>query len=271
MNTQTNSPIDEQHLPEPREVEVLEALQAEPVRRGVLRARRGCRGRSRSACRRRRRRARRAARRRACPGAWARAGRSSAPGRCRRRRTRSPPRTARAGRARCASGCTGRPAPGRSRRSCRSRRGSAATRRRRASGAGTAPPSRRRTTRVARCAGVSATSPGARNDSVACSRPCQPSLRPQRPKAPNSTPMPPSSAISDSTDQTITFGRRLVVDARLGRPVVGVGVVVAGAVRSTPPTPSRRRTRSAGAAACGSVIALGRRPCSVVGSEKKRL
>ena len=31
---------------------------------------------------------------------------------------------------------------------------------------------------VARCAGVSATSPGARNESVACSRPCQPSSRP---------------------------------------------------------------------------------------------
>ena len=52
---------------------------------------------------------------------------------------------------------------------------------------------------------MSATSPGERNDSVACSRPCQPSLRPQRPNAANSTPMPPSSAISDSTDQTITL------------------------------------------------------------------
>ena len=58
---------------------------------------------------------------------------------------------------------------------------------------------------MARCAGVSATSPGGRNDNVACSRPCQPSLRPQRPNAANRRPIPPSSAISDSTDQTITF------------------------------------------------------------------
>ena len=58
---------------------------------------------------------------------------------------------------------------------------------------------------VARWPGVRATSPGARKLSVACSRPCQPSRRPQRPNAPNSSPMPPSSAISDSTDHTITF------------------------------------------------------------------
>ena len=58
---------------------------------------------------------------------------------------------------------------------------------------------------VARCAGVSATSPGARNESVACSRPCQPRFRPQRPKAPKRRPMPPRSAISESTDQTITL------------------------------------------------------------------
>ena len=58
---------------------------------------------------------------------------------------------------------------------------------------------------VARCAGVSATSPGARKLSVACSRPCQPSRRPQRPNAANSRPTPTSSAISDSTDHTSTF------------------------------------------------------------------
>ena len=58
---------------------------------------------------------------------------------------------------------------------------------------------------VARCAGVSATSPGARNESVACSRPCQPRLRPQRPNAANRSPIPPSSAIRLSTLQTITF------------------------------------------------------------------
>ncbi len=56
----------------------------------------------------------------------------------------------------------------------------------------------------ARCAGVSATSPGVRNDSVACSRPCQPRKR-QRPKTPKRTPIPPSSAISERTLQTITF------------------------------------------------------------------
>ena len=38
---------------------------------------------------------------------------------------------------------------------------------------------------------------------------------------------------------------RLVVDARLGRPVVGVGVVRARAARSSRPTPSSRRTPSA--------------------------
>ena len=58
---------------------------------------------------------------------------------------------------------------------------------------------------VARCAGVNATSPGERNESVACSRPCQPRFRPQRPNAPNRIPIPPSRAISDRTDHTITF------------------------------------------------------------------
>ena len=55
---------------------------------------------------------------------------------------------------------------------------------------------------MARWAGVSATSPGERKLSVACSRPCQPSR--QRPKAANRIPMPPSSAISEITDQTST-------------------------------------------------------------------
>jgi hypothetical protein len=57
---------------------------------------------------------------------------------------------------------------------------------------------------VARWAGVSATSPGARNESVCCSRPCQPRPR-QRPKAPKRTPIPPRSAISDRMLQTIVF------------------------------------------------------------------
>ena len=56
----------------------------------------------------------------------------------------------------------------------------------------------------ARWAGVRATSPGARKLSVACSRPCQPRMF-HRPNAANSSPIPPSSAISDSTDHTITF------------------------------------------------------------------
>ena len=119
-------------------------------------------------------------------------------------RTTSPPRTARVGRARSASGCTGRSLRGRSRRSCRARRGSAVQ------AAPTNVWSRnsaaitKKNHAHARCAGVSATSPGARNDSVACSRPCQPRKR-QRPKTPNRIPMPPSSAISDSTLQTITL------------------------------------------------------------------
>ena len=53
----------------------------------------------------------------------------------------------------------------------------------------------------ARCAGVSATSPGLRNDSVACSRPRQP-RKFHRPKAANRSPMPPRSAIRESTLHT---------------------------------------------------------------------
>ncbi len=54
------------------------------------------------------------------------------------------------------------------------------------------------------CAGVSATSPGLRKVSVACSRPCQPSKF-QRPNAANRRPIPPSSAISETTLQSTTF------------------------------------------------------------------
>ena len=57
----------------------------------------------------------------------------------------------------------------------------------------------------------------------------------QRPKAANSRPMPPSSAISESTDQTITFAVDGVADARLRRPVVGVGVALARALRGGRP------------------------------------
>ena len=44
--------------------------------------------------------------------------------------------------------------------------------------------------------------------------------------------------------------RRRVVDARLRRPVVGVGVVVPGPLGRRPPRPSSRRTRSAARARC---------------------
>ena len=167
----------------------------------------------------------------------------------RRPRTTSRPRTARAGRARCASGCTGRPARGRSRRSRRSRRGSAGRRRRRASGSGTARPSRRRTTRTRAAPASARRRPGARNDSVACSRPCQP----RKPPAAEDAEQDPDAA--EQRDQREHapddhVGGRPVVDARLGRPVVGVGVVVARALRRRRPTPSSRRTRSAGAARC---------------------
>ena len=53
-------------------------------------------------------------------------------------------------------------------------------------------------------AGVSATSPGVRNDSVACSRPRQP-RKFHRPKAANKSPMPPRSAIRESTLHTTTL------------------------------------------------------------------
>ena len=56
----------------------------------------------------------------------------------------------------------------------------------------------------ARWPGVRATSPGGRNDSVACSRPCQPRKR-HRPKTPKRMPIPPSRAMSESTLQTTTF------------------------------------------------------------------
>ena len=62
---------------------------------------------------------------------------------------------------------------------------------------------------VARCAGVRATSPGARNESVACSRPCQP-RKFQRPNAAKRSPIPPSSATSESRLQTITFALGLL-------------------------------------------------------------
>ena len=69
MTTQTNRPIDQQDLPEPRQVEVLEALQAEPATPSSWSTPWIAERTRRSGCRTRPRRARRAARRRACPGA----------------------------------------------------------------------------------------------------------------------------------------------------------------------------------------------------------
>ena len=251
MTTQTKRPTDEQDLPEPAEVEVLEALQAEPVRR----------------------------RRSSKP--WTP---RYAPIRLPKTTTASAPSSAKA-----SLPWPRRLAPGDHRReedaggeergrdqedreldvpgahqvvgedlrqvdaeeARRARRGSAARPRRPGSGAGTAPPSRRRTRR-SRAGPASARRRRARgSESVACSRPCQPRSRPSGRRRANRRPIPPSSAISDSTDQTITFARRLVADQRLGRPVVRVRVVVAGPVAPPPPRPSRRRTRSAAGAASG--------------------
>ena len=88
------------------------------------------------------------------------------------------------------------------------RRGSAAWRRRPASARRNSAAMARKKQAVARWAGVSATSPG-RDEATACccSRPCQP-RKSQRPKAANSSPMPPSNAISESTLQTSAIGGR---------------------------------------------------------------
>ena len=146
-------PDRQQHLPEPREVEVLEALQAEPVRRRVLEhavdAEVGADQRAEhdDGQRAEQREGELALVLGLAPGDHRR---EEDPGRHERRRdpeereldvpgahqvVREDLREVEAEEAR------------------RSRRGSAARRRRRASGSGTAPPSRRRTTRIARCAG----------------------------------------------------------------------------------------------------------------------
>ena len=76
--------------------------------------------------------------------------------------------------------------------------------------------------------------------------------------------------MSDSTLQTSVVGRGLVADQRLRRPVVRVRVALAG-----PPGGGRpRRPAEEGGELPdlrGSVMAPGRRPFSVVGSEKKLL
>ena len=55
---------------------------------------------------------------------------------------------------------------------------------------------------VARWERVSGTSPGWRKDSVGASALCQPIFWLQRPYTANMIPVPPSSAMSDSADQT---------------------------------------------------------------------
>ena len=236
-----NSPIDQQHLPDPGEVEVLEALEPEPVRRGALEHAVDAEERAdQRAEHDHRQRAEQRERQLAlvlglAPGDHRREedARGHERGGDPEQRelhvpgahqvVREDRREVEAEEAR------------------RARRGSAARRRRRTSGCRNSAAITKKNHAQARWAGVSATSPGARNDRLACSRPCQPRKR-QRPNAPNRIPMPPSSAISESTLQTITLAVGPVVDARLGRPVVGVGVVVARAVgRAGPRGPAEER------------------------------
>ena len=93
---------------------------------------------------------------------------------------------------------------------------------------------------------------------------------PQRPNAPNRIPIPPSRAISDKTDHTITFARLARCRPAARRPVVRVRVVVAGPVRRRRPAVQAKNAVSC-RSSVRSVIASGRKPCRVVGSEKKSL
>ena len=200
-----DEPDHEQHLPQARQVEVLEALQPEPVRRGVLEHAVDPEVGADQASRTRRPRAPRAARRPSSPGVSARAWRSSAQGRSRPRRTTSRPRKSRAARARCASGCRAGSGPGRCRRSRRGPRGSAGRRRRPSSGSGTAPPSRRRTTRSP-AAPVSARRRRGRGTTASPARaPASRAGRPTGRTRQTAGRSPASSAISEAADQTITF------------------------------------------------------------------
>ena len=85
-----------------------------------------------------------------------------------------------------------------------------------------------------RCAGVSITSSGGRNEMRCSSRPCQP-RKFQRPNAASNRPMPPSSAISEITLQNIVSAVAIIGDERFRRPVVRVGIIFVRAQRGTRP------------------------------------
>ena len=108
ITTQMNMPDGQQDLPEPAQVEILPALGADPEPR-ALEADVVLDGSPprRAGCRRRRPRARRTGRGPACPGASARAGRSSGRGRCPWPGSWPRRRTGPAARATSASGCRG--------------------------------------------------------------------------------------------------------------------------------------------------------------------
>ena len=250
MNSQKNRPIGQQDLPEPAEVEVLEALQAEPVRRGALEhavdaeVRADQRAEHHDGQRAEQREGQRALMLRLAPGDHRR---EEDPGRHERRRHPEDRELDVPG----AHEVVGEhAAPGRSRRSRRCRRGSA----------GCAAPTSvwirnsaaitKKNHAQARCAGVSATSPGERNESVACSRPCQPEQAPATEDA-EQDPDPAQQRDQREHAPDDDVRGRLVGDERLRRPVVGVGVVVARARVGRRPTPTSRRTRSAGGARCG--------------------
>ena len=268
MNAQNEQSEGQQHLPEPAEVEVLEALEAEPVPGRASRMPWMPRQTRRSACRRRPPPGRRAARRRACPGAWAHAARSWARGRCPRPKRRGDPEEGELHVPGARQVVRERSARGRIRRSRRSRRDSVARRRRPASGARTARPSRRRTRRIARWAGVSATSPGGGTTALPARDRASPgiaSARRRRTKC-RCRPTARSGTERSRRSRWRSAGCRLVARAascwcRSSRGPGGW---------SSRPRPSIRRRPSVGAARCGSVIASGRSPCLVVGSEKKR-
>ena len=114
---------------------------------------------------------------------------------------------------------------------------------------------------VARWAGVSATSPGVRKDSVVGlpAVPAEPVV--QRPKAANRAPIPPSSATSDSTLQTIDV-RRSACCRRAARAAScwcrssSCPGRLAAAAHARPGEVGRRAARISS----GSVIAFGREP-----------
>ena len=225
--TQKKSPIDEQDLPEAAEIEVLEALVAEPGPERSLRQPWMPANSPDQAADDDDAPARRAGRRRASSGRAARARRSSARGRCRRRGTRWRPRGSRAARARCGPGCTGAAARGRCRRSSRARRGSAARRRRPGSGRRNSAAITKKNQAVARWAGVSATSPGAKKRQRLLLAPVPAE---QVPASEGGEQQPDAAEQGDEREHAPDQRRRRSAGChqRLGRPVVRVGVALAG-------------------------------------------